>query len=123
MGPNLLRSPLFWLQLALVYAVTFSCRLAEHGGGWVFRPRDDMILAEREQMAEERKRRKSGSRGGSGSGGLRKRSKQKQKLKQRDFEAEVEGGNGEVEAPVAGVYPSSFSASAAVPAFSSSSTV
>ena len=25
-GPNLLRSPLFWLQLALVYSVTFSSR-------------------------------------------------------------------------------------------------
>ena len=58
-GPNLLRSPLFWLQLALVYAFTFSCRLAEHGGTWVFRPRDDMILAEREEVAEREEKRRT----------------------------------------------------------------
>ena len=63
-GENLLRSPLYWAELGLIYAVTFSARLAEHGGSWIWRPRDDMVLAEMEAAAD-------GRRGGGGGGGGR----------------------------------------------------
>jgi magnesium-transporting ATPase (P-type) len=81
-GENLLRSPLYWAELGLVYCVTFSARLAEHGSAWILKPRDDMVLAEMEKVADaeaaaEEKGgagsgragpRRAGSKGGSGSG-------------------------------------------------------
>lgn len=117
-GPNLLTSPLFWLQLALVYAFTFSCRLAEHGGVWVFRPRDDVILAEKEELAERENR---GKRGSGGGGGVRKRSRQHAPAA---VDVEVEGGrSGEVEVPASAVvFPASSSSPAAAAAPAASST-
>lgn len=53
-GVNLLSSSLFWMQLLLIYALTFSSRLAERGCVWLFRPRDDMVLAEMEAVADAR---------------------------------------------------------------------
>jgi Phospholipid-translocating P-type ATPase C-terminal len=51
-GVNLLSAPLFWMQLLLIYTLTFSTRVAERGFVWLFRPRDDMILAEMEAVVE-----------------------------------------------------------------------
>ena len=128
-GPNLLRSPLFWLQLALVYAFTFSCRLAEHGGTWVFRPRDDMILAEREEVAEReekrRRRRIAREEGGTGSGGLRRRRRPPPPEQQPAAaaatapEVEVVGGGGfKTDAPAFGgtAFPASSPSPSAAPA-------
>ena len=92
-------SPLFWLQLALVYAFTFSCRLAEHGGVWVFWPRDSMILAEREELAEREKRGRKGG-NGNGASGARKGS-QLHAAASSAVEIEVERGRSvEFEVPV-----------------------
>lgn len=94
--------------------MTFSSRLAEHGGTWVFCPRDDMILAEREELAERERRERGEDRGEKGGSG----SQQQQQRRRRA--AEVEGGerSGEMEAPVVGALPAS-----AAPAASSSATV
>ena len=51
-GVNLLSAPLFWMQLALIYGLTFSSRLAERGFVWLYRPRDDMVLAEMEAVSD-----------------------------------------------------------------------
>ena len=67
-GANLLASPLFWAELALVYAITIGTRLAEHGGCWLLRPRDDMVLAEMEEV-EEREAKAAAARGGDGAPG------------------------------------------------------
>ena len=68
-GENLLRSPLYWAELGLIYCVTFSARLAEHGSSWNGKPRDDMVLAEMEKVQDEEARRKRGGGGGRGKGG------------------------------------------------------
>ena len=35
-----------------IYCITFSTRYAEHAAAWLTRPRDDMILAEGEWLAD-----------------------------------------------------------------------
>lgn len=44
-------SPAFWMELILVYIVTFSLRYCERALRWLFFPNDDMILAEAEAAA------------------------------------------------------------------------
>ncbi len=39
-------TPGFWMELILVYIVTFSVRYLERAVRWLFFPNDDMILAE-----------------------------------------------------------------------------
>jgi len=68
-GVNLLSAPLFWLQLALIYLLTFSSRLAERGVVWLYRPRDDMVLAEMEAVAEGEGTAKAAGGGGGGANG------------------------------------------------------
>jgi len=58
-------SPSFWMELILVYIVTFSLRYCERALRWLFFPNDDMILAEAEAVdaaraaAAARRRRKA----------------------------------------------------------------
>ncbi len=47
-GRALLGAPIFWVEVLLVYLVTFSLRFAERSARWLFFPNDDMVLAERE---------------------------------------------------------------------------
>lgn len=53
-GEAVLRSPTFWFVIMLVYVVTFGMRFAERTAGWVFRPHDTMILAEKERKVRWR---------------------------------------------------------------------
>lgn len=50
-GRALLGAPIFWVEVLLVYIITFSLRFAERSARWLFFPNDDMVLAERELQA------------------------------------------------------------------------
>ncbi|KAK9839881.1 hypothetical protein WJX81_008363 [Elliptochloris bilobata] len=53
-GRALLGAPIFWVEVLLVYMITFSLRFAERSARWLFFPNDDMVLAEREMELERR---------------------------------------------------------------------
>lgn len=52
-GRALLGAPIFWVEVLLVYLITFSLRFAERSARWLFFPNDDMVLAERELQVRE----------------------------------------------------------------------
>jgi hypothetical protein len=47
-GNYLLSAPMFWLEIILVYAITYGVRFMERSCRWLWEPNDDMILAEME---------------------------------------------------------------------------
>lgn len=48
--------PNFWMQLILIYIVTFSARFLERAVRWLFFPNDSMLLFEIEAAREQRAR-------------------------------------------------------------------
>ena len=49
--------PNFWMELILIYIVTFSARFLERSLRWLFAPNDSMLLFEIEAAREEKARR------------------------------------------------------------------
>jgi len=43
-------TPRFWLQIVMVYFITFSLRFCERAARWLFYPNDSMVLAELERL-------------------------------------------------------------------------
>ena len=43
-------TPRLWLQIVMVYFITFSLRLCERAARWLFCPNDSMVLAELERL-------------------------------------------------------------------------
>ncbi len=48
--------PNFWLELILIYIVTFSARFLERSVRWLFAPNDSMLLFEIEAAREQKAR-------------------------------------------------------------------
>lgn len=46
MAVRIFSTPMFWMELIIVYIITFSVRYLERSVRWLFFPNDDMILAE-----------------------------------------------------------------------------
>jgi hypothetical protein len=44
MAYKIFSEPHFWLELLLVYVLTFSLRFLERAARWLFYPNDNMIL-------------------------------------------------------------------------------
>ncbi len=44
-GETLMATPAFWIQVLLIYIITFSVRFAERAWRWLFHPNDTMVLA------------------------------------------------------------------------------
>ena len=51
--------PNFWLELILIYLVTFSARFLERSLRWLFAPNDSMLLFEIEATREQQARREA----------------------------------------------------------------
>ena len=47
---KLMVTPQFWLQIVMVYFITFSLRFCERAARWLFYPNDSMVLAEVERL-------------------------------------------------------------------------
>ncbi len=43
-------TPAFWIQVLLIYIITFSVRFAERACRWLFHPNDTMVLAELQHL-------------------------------------------------------------------------
>lgn len=43
-------TPRFWLQIVMIYVITFSLRFSERAARWLFYPNDSMVLAELERV-------------------------------------------------------------------------
>ena len=52
--------PNFWLELILIYIVTFSARFLERSVRWLFAPNDSMLLFEIEAAREQKARESRG---------------------------------------------------------------
>ena len=48
--------PNFWMELILIYVVTFSARFLERSVRWLFMPNDSMLLFEIEAAREQEAR-------------------------------------------------------------------
>jgi len=46
--------PNFWMELILIYVVTFSARFLERSVRWLFMPNDSMLLFEIEAAREQK---------------------------------------------------------------------
>ncbi len=46
--------PNFWMELILIYVVTFSARFLERSVRWLFAPNDSMLLFEIEAAREQK---------------------------------------------------------------------
>jgi len=49
-GETLMATPAFWIQVLLIYIITFSVRFAERACRWLFHPNDTMVLAELQHL-------------------------------------------------------------------------
>ena len=54
--------PNFWVELILIYLVTFSARFLERSLRWLFAPNDSMLLVEIEVTREQQAKREAAAR-------------------------------------------------------------
>ena len=54
--------PNFWVELILIYLITFSARFLERSLRWLFAPNDSMLLCEIEAAREQQAQREAAAR-------------------------------------------------------------